>query len=403
MMTGPLTGVRVLDLSQFLSGPRAGQILSMQGADVLKIESPIGDTMRLIMTMTGSQRTMHTLHQGKRGMVLDLGKPGSGDLLLKLAAKADVLIENFAPNVMEKLGLGYERFAAVNSRLIYASIRGFGRSGPLADRTAFDLIAQATGGTMFASHAVDRPPGVFFGDLCAGAYAAIGILSALHERERTGRGKLIDISMQDVIYFHNFWAFSDRATLPDHEQISGLLGGSMENLLSDPDNPMPFWNSYKASDGYVVVVALTDKQWRALMDVIERPDMKADPRFASFVDRIRNAKDGIGAVTEWTAARTVDEVIAALSARQIPCGLVQDYQQLMVDPQLEARGMLACASHPKSGDVDVPGFPIKYVGDPDPKIEAGPEMGEHTAEALRDWLGLDDAEVAALRKARVVI
>ncbi|NLH47839.1 MAG: CoA transferase [Myxococcales bacterium] len=402
-MNGPLSGLRVLDLSQFLSGPRAGQIFSMLGAEVVKVESPAGDTMRLLLTLTQSHRAMHAMHQGKRGLVIDFQHPKGAGLLLELAARADVLIENFAPGVMDKWGLGYQRLQAANPRLIQATIRGFGMTGPQADRTAFDLIAQATGGILFANHQPDRPPGAFFGDLCAGAFAAIGVLVALHERERTGRGKAIDVSMQDVMYFHNFWAFCERATEPDRERIRGLLGGNMQSLLSDPENPMPFWNSYRTADGYAVVVALTDKQWRSLMAVIGRPELGDDPRFAGFVERINNASAGIEAVASWAAERTTAELVAALSARKIPCGAVNDYDAVNNDPQLHARGMLAAAEHPRYGQLDLPGFPVRFAGEPAPPVEPGPEMGEHTAAVLTDWLGLDEAEIDRLRKDRVVV
>jgi crotonobetainyl-CoA:carnitine CoA-transferase CaiB-like acyl-CoA transferase len=272
----------------------------------------------------------------------------------------------------------------------------------LADRTAFDLIAQATGGTMYANHQPDRPPGVFFADLCAGAFAAIGILAALYERQQTGRGKLIDVSMQAVMYFHNFWAFSERATAPDRENIRGILGGSMQSLLSDPDNPMPFWNSYVAADGHVAIVALTDRQWRALMDVIGRPDMADDPRFANLVERIRHAPDATRIVSAWTAARPVSEVVSALAARQIPCGPVNDYDALNQDPQLAARGMLATAAHLAYGEVAVPGFPLQFDGQTAP-IKPGPELAEHTDAVLRDWLNLPDEEIITLRKRGIIV
>ncbi len=402
-MNGPLKGIRVLDLSQFLSGPRAGQILSMLGAETVKVESPQGDTMRLLLGMTGSHRAMHVMHQGKKGVVINLRDPEGAALLRRMVKKTDVLIENFAPGIMKKLSLDYDKLKEINSKLIYASISGFGMTGPLSDRTAFDLISQATGGAMYANHQEDRPPGVFFGDLCSGAYSAIGIMAALRERDQTGAGKLVDVSMQDVIYFHNFWAMTDRATLPDKDKIEGILGADMQNVLSDADNPMPFWNSFKAKDGYVVIVALTDKQWRALTLVIEKPEMADDERFSTFVARILNASEGIGAINDWTARRRVSEIIDKLAAARIPCGAVNDYEVLHVDPQLKARDMLADAPHPKWEQLALPGFPVRFGGEEKRKIEAGPEMGEHTDEVLNEWLGLRDDEIQALRKKGVVM
>jgi len=402
-MKKTLDGIRALDLSQFLSGPRTGQILSMLGADVVKVESPAGDTMRLLMAMTASDRNMHTLHHGKRGIVIDLTKPGGSELILNLSRKADILIENFAPGVMKKLGIDYPKVAQVNPQIIYASITGFGLTGPLSDRLAFDLIAQATGGTMYANHQSDRPPGVFFGDLCSGAYAAIGILAALWDREKAGKGKWVDISMQDVMYFHNFWAFAERATEPDREKIRSILGDNMQTLLSDPDNPMPFWNSYKAKDGYIAVVALTDRMWQAMMEIIGRPELGTDPRFATFTDRIRNAKEAIGVVTEWTAQRTIKELIEVFSSRRIPCGPVNDYDALNSDPQLQSRGMLATTFHPKYGTLHLPGLPIQFAGETPSEIKPGPELGEHTDLILTDWLGMGADEISALRQNGIVM
>jgi crotonobetainyl-CoA:carnitine CoA-transferase CaiB-like acyl-CoA transferase len=204
------------------------------------------------------------------------------------------------------------------------------------------------------------------------------------------------------MYFHNFWAFSERATAPDRENIRGILGGSMQSLLSDPDNPMPFWNSYVAADGHVAIVALTDRQWRALMDVIGRPDMADDPRFANLVERIRHAPDATRIVSAWTAARPVSEVVSALAARQIPCGPVNDYDALNQDPQLAARGMLATAAHLAYGEVAVPGFPLQFDGQTAP-IKPGPELAEHTDAVLRDWLNLPDEEIITLRKRGIIV
>jgi len=386
----PLHGVRVLDLSQFLSGPRCGQILAYLGADVVKVEPPSGDTMRLLLAATGSERGMHTIHAGKRGLMLDIRKEKDQRMFLKLVRVADVLIDNSAPGMMDKLGLGHDELAVRNPRLIYVSISGFGRTGPYADRVAFDIISQATGGAMYANHQPDRPPGVFFGDLVSGAYAAIGVMAALRTRDRTGKGQLIDISMQDVIYFQNFWGFLDRTTDVDKERMEGILGMSMTRLLTDENNPMCFWNSYRAKDGYVVVVALTERQWQALADATGLKQLASDPLLSSFVERIKNTKHGIAMIEPWIAAHTSDEVIDVLVKARIPCGKVNDYDALKTDEQLRAREMLAETEAGPEGPIAIPGNPIKLSEHPWTAPPSGPSVNQHRAEVLRDWLGEEE-------------
>lgn len=383
----PLSGIRVLDVSHFLSGPRCGQILAYLGADVVKVEPPAGDTMRLLLAATGSDRGMHTLHAGKRGLMLDLSRTTDQDLFRKLARRADVLIDNLTAGAMDKRGLGFEALAAENPRLIYAAISGFGRTGPRAEHLAFDIIAQATGGAMYANHQPDRPPGVFFADLDTGAYAAIGVLAALRVREQTGRGQLVDISMQDVIYFQNFWGFADRANEPDKGNMEAILGRPLSRLLTDEENPMCFWNSYRTKDDYVVVVALTERQWQALSEATSIPELTTDPRLDSFVNRIRNTEVGVALLAPWMVARTADEVLETLLAARVPCGRVNDYDRINHDPQLAARGMLATIADKEGQTYTVPGNPLRLGGVAWLPDRPGPKLDQHRREILRDWLG----------------
>ncbi|MFA4974839.1 MAG: CaiB/BaiF CoA-transferase family protein [bacterium] len=234
-----LEGIKVLDLSQFLSGPRCSQLLALKGADVVKVESPLGETMRLLTRFMNAERMMGTLHQNKRAIVVDLKKKEGVELLKRLARRSDVLVENFAPGLMKKLGLDYEDLKESNPRLVYVSITGFGRTGPLSGRTAFDIIAQASSGIMAAYKMEGRTPKVYFGDLVSGAYAALGAVEALFHRERTGRGQLVDVSMQDVMYFQNFSCFSDRALEPVKDKIEGIHGPRVEPFHGS-DRPRGF-------------------------------------------------------------------------------------------------------------------------------------------------------------------
>ncbi|HUU02357.1 MAG TPA: CoA transferase [Myxococcota bacterium] len=398
-----LDGIRVLDLSQFLSGPRASQLLAMFGAEVLKIEPPAGDSMRMLLTLSGSERTMSCLHQNKKSLVIDLNSPAGREVFLQLVDVSDVLIENLTPGSMDKLELSWDLLRRRNPRLIYACISGFGRSGPLSNRTAFDIISQATGGTMYGNGIPDRPPGVFFGDLCSGESCAFGILLALMAREKTGSGQLIDISMQDVMYFHNFWGFSEKATRPVKDEIVSIFGRDVTRLLTDYEHPMAFWNSYRASDGYVAVVALSDRQWNRLMEVIGRADLIGDPRFDDFISRVRNADEARPIIAKWMGRHSQAQIIEALSEKRIPCGKVQDYEQLNNDPQLDARGMYRTVNHPRLGEIDVPGIPVKLSATPGEICKPCPDLGQDTAEALSRVLGLTEEQVAELVKDGVVL
>jgi len=401
-MDRPLEGILALDLSQFLSGPRCAQILALLGARVIKVETPIGDTMRLLMRLIGSERALSAMHQNKEAIVVDWRTPEGAQIIRELSNRADVFVENFAKGILQKLGLGYGDLSRENPRLIYVSITGFGHTGPLCERTAFDIIAQATAGIMWAQGHPDRPPGVFFGDLVSGAYAAIGTISALWQREKTGRGQHVDISMQDVMYFHNFWALADRANGPDNEQVANLLGRTLVSFLTDQEHPLPFWNSYRTMDGYIVIVALTDAQWNRFMEIIGRPELIDDERFNSLVTRIRNADEGVEIISAWVSQRTTAEVEKLLNEARIPCGKVKNFDELFADPQLHARGMLAKAAHPAYGNVDSCGFPIK-MSESDLKVISGcPPLGQDTERVLKELLGYDDARIADLRKQGVI-
>jgi len=397
-MERPLEGIVVLDLSQFLSGPRCAQLLGLLGARVIKIETPTGDMMRLIMRLIGSERAMSTIQQDKESVVVNWRTPEGAQIIKELTRHADVFVENFAKGILQKSELGYDDLIKENPRLIYASITGFGYTGPRSDKTAFDIIAQATGGIMYAQDQPDRPPGVFFGDLVSGAYAAVGILAALWQRERTGEGKHIDISMQDVMYYHNFWAFADHANGPDRSDIAELLGRDLLSFLTDHEHPMPFWNSYRAKDGYIVIVALTDSQWNRLMHIIGAPELVEDERFGNLVGRIRNADDGIKVISDWVSKKTVAEVEEALSEQRIPCGKVQNFDDLFSDEQLLARGMLTKVEAPGYGEIDVCGFPIKISGTPTQPTSGSPELGQDTDKVLKELLGYNEERILELRK-----
>jgi crotonobetainyl-CoA:carnitine CoA-transferase CaiB-like acyl-CoA transferase len=358
--------------------------------------------MRLLMAALGSERAMSTIHQNKEAIVVNWRTAEGAQIIRELSQRADMLVENFAKDILSKSGLGYSDLSRNNSKLIYVSITGFGHTGPLCDRTAFDIIAQATAGIMWAQGNPGRPPGVFFADLVSGAYAAIGAVSALWQRETTGKGQHVDISMQDVMYFHNFWALADRANRPDKEEMASRIGRTLVSFLTDQEHPLPFWNSYRARDGYIVIVALTDEQWNRFMSAIGRPELVHDPRFNNLVARVRNADEGVAIVSAWISQRTTDEVEKLLTDVRIPCGKVKDFDELFADSQLRHRGMFQTAVHPTLGTIESCGFPIK-MSDSDLSVVSGcPQLGQDTVNVLKELLGYDDAKVSKLREGKIV-
>ena len=398
----PLKGVRVLDLSQFLSGPRCTQLLAQAGAEVIKIEPPGGETMRLLTLVTGTERMLSLINGNKKSVVLDLKRPEARELFRGLVRVSDVVVENFAPGAMERMGLEYESLKRDNPRLIYATISGFGKTGPYLDRLAFDIIAQATGGIMAANEREDRPPAIFFADLVSGAYCANGVLLALWHREKTGAGQMVDISMQDVMYFHHFPAQCHRALESVQEEIRGIMGKPLDKMFSDPENPVPFWYSYRARDGYVVIVALTDGQWDRLLQAIGRPDLVGDERFGNIVARVKNAREGLAILSPWMAEHTVGEIVEGLHRARVPCGPVLDKAEVNRHPQLRARQMLLETTHPRLGVIPVPGCPIRLTESPCRVTTACPDLGAHTEEVFRDLLSLSQEELLGLRSRGII-
>jgi CoA:oxalate CoA-transferase len=368
----------------------------------MKVETPSGDTMRLLMKLTGSERAMSTIHQNKEAIVVDWRTEEGAQVVKELSKRADVFVENFAKGILEKSSLSYNDLSRESPKLIYVSITGFGHTGPLRERTAFDIIAQASAGIMWAQGNPGHPPGVFFGDLVSGAYAAIGVISALWQRATMGMGQHVDVSMQDVMYFHNFWALADRANGPDRDEVTSRLGRTLESFLTDQKHPLPFWNSYRARDGYIVIVALTDEQWNRFMSAIGKPDLIHDARFNNLVARVRNADEGVAIVSAWVSQRTTDEVERLLTDVRIPCSKVKDFDELFADPQLRDRGMFQTAAHPTLGLIESCGFPIQ-MSDSDLSVLSGcPQLGQDTGPVLKELLGYDDGKVSELREGKIV-
>jgi len=391
-----LEGIKVTDITQFISGSRCTQILADMGAEVVKVEPPQGDTMRMIFSLTpGAERNYSVLNRNKYGLAVDMREPQGREVILKLATMSDIFVHNLIPGYLEKQGLGYEDIRPLRNDIIYAAISGFGAVGVAPERAAFDIIAQATGGQFWNDQDTFLVPDNYWGDLMTGAYAAMSILLALIHRMKTGQGQYIDVSMQDVMYYNNYRAMMDKALEPIVADVEKRLGRRPEDVLNSSDR-MPFYGFFKAKDGKVAIVSLTARQWRDLSEIIGRPEMAGDPKFSNLIAQIHNHEEAVELIEEWTTGRTSQEIISILETKKIPCGIAYTSAQVNDDENLKQREMFRRVHHEKYGDIDIPGFPFKFSDASGSIRMPAPGLGEHSRFILEHWLGYTSEEVQAL-------
>jgi len=399
-----LKGIKVIDLSQFLSGPRCTQLLADFGAEVVKLEPPLGEGMRWLMApVPGLDRSLSNWHRSKKGITLEIRNPKGQEMFKKMIPHFDILVENLAPGSMEKAGLGYETLAKLNKKLIYASITGFGLTGPKSDRVAFDIIAQATSGILHSMGIPDRVHSVFIGDFVSGAYAAFGIMLALRHRDKTGEGQLIDVSMQDVCYIHNYRAMQKRTVSQIEATLHEAVGGSFDEFFSgDRKKAVPFWFIYKTSDGHIATVFLTDSQWKKICKIVGRPEMADDPKYNNIIARTKNREDFRAMFEDWMGKHSTAEVEKVLVENRIPCGVVADTDMVNADPHLAARGMMQFTEDKVYGKVATPGIPVKLEKSPGEIKHSAPRLGEHNLEVYQKLLSLKKEDLDALKKEGVI-
>jgi crotonobetainyl-CoA:carnitine CoA-transferase CaiB-like acyl-CoA transferase len=396
----PLEDVVVLDLSHALAGPHCSTMLADFGAQVYKLESPDGgDISRAWGAAAGNSGAESayfvSLHRNKRGLSINLKDPQGKELFMKVAEKADVIIENFRPGALQKLGLGYEAVSARNPGIIYASISGFGQDGPYRERAAMDLILQAESG-MISITGEEGGSGVRCGtsiaDMAAGMYAAYGIMLALRVKDKTGEGQYIDMSMM--------------------EGQLGLLNTMIASYGVDRELPKPMGTAYKALLPYqtlrtktrdLAIAVGSEKLWKVFCPAIGRPEMLTNPRFADNRLRVTHREELIGIVQEALLTRSYEEWEQIFLKAGIPVGAVNNIGQVVDHPQVKARGSLMEMNHPRSGPVMMAGPPVRLSRTPGSVRTPAPGLGEHTAEALHDLLGIPAEEVARLAKAGVVV
>jgi formyl-CoA transferase len=393
----------VLDLSQFEAGPSCTEALAWLGAEVVKVENPRGgDPGRSILSEPGGESFYFLIfNANKRSLAVDLKSPAGKQLVLDLAAKADVLVENFAPGAIERLGLGYDAISRINPGIVYAQVKGFGEGSPYQSNLAFDMIAQATGGIMSISGQPDGPPvkpGPTLGDTGTGMLLAISILGALYEKKSTGRGQRVEVAMQDAMLHYIRLAFAAQALRGGPVQRAG------DRTVSGANPPCGIYpckgggpNDYV----YVYTSRTNPEHWKRLLTVLGREELIDDPRFASPEARGAHEAEVNALVSAWTRQHDKHEAMRRLGAAGIPAGAVLDTKELAEDATFHDRGILQTMEHPRVEGYCMPTWPVRHDGAP-PSVKAAPLLGEHTADVLASWLGLGAGEIEELLQAKAV-
>ena len=405
---GALAHLRVLDLSRVLAGPWSGQIFADLGADVVKVERPgVGDDTRtwgppFLKRPDGSETREAAYYlstnRGKRSITVDFTREEGQALVRRLAAEADVLLENYKAGSLNKFGLDYETLQPLNPRLVYCSITGYGQTGPYADHAGYDLIVEAMGGFMsLTGERDDRPgggpqkAGVAVADLMTGMYSTVAVLAALLSRGLTGKGQHLDMCLMDC---QVAWLANQSANY--------LIGGVIPERVGNAHPNIVPYGTYPASDGFIVLGIGNEGQFRKFLEVAGRPEIADDPRFLTNRDRVANRTILEPMLEAITRRRTMDEWIVPLDAVGVPAGPINTLDRVFADPQVKAREMVVDVMHSLGFPVPSVASPIKMSGTPVQYRNAAPLLGEHTKEVLAEWLGLADGEIEALKKSGVV-
>jgi CoA:oxalate CoA-transferase len=389
----PLSGITVLDLSHIYNGPYATFLMAMAGADVIKVEPLEGENLRSRGGLGGVAFPFAMLNSNKRPVTLNLKHPKGKQLFLEMVVKADILIENFSPGVMERLGLDARGLQQINPRLIYGSSSGYGKDGPYRNYPAMDLVMQAMCGVMNSTGFPDQPPvksGAALCDFFAGIHLFAAVMLALYDRERTGKGRVVEVSMQDATYCSlssNYGMFFTQGNAAP-ERTGNRHGG----LGVSP------YNAYKTSDGYVVINAPADHHFRAILDVIGRPELKDDSRLTTRPARVQNSELVDGLLESWTRQRTKNEVSELMLAASVPCAPVRNLKEVMTDQNMLARGSLQWVEHPDFGRVTLPHSPLVLEGTDRCPIQPSLPLGACNDAVFGKWLGHSEEQLRQLKQ-----
>ena len=390
----PLDGITVIDLTQIYQGPYATFLMAKAGADVIKIEPINGEPSRIRAKVSGSASLpMAMLNTNKRGVTLNLKTAGGCELFKEMIKRADIVVENFAPGVMDRLGVGWSVLHEINPRLIYGTGTGYGLSGPDRDNLAMDVTIQASSGMMSVTGMPDGPPmraGASIVDFLSGVHLYAGIMTALYERTQTGEGRLVEVAMQDTAYptLASNLGFTYRGSGALPPRVGNRHGG----LALAP------YNVYEANDGHIAVVCVTEPHWHKMLAAMGREDLKDDPRFSTNKARVENLAQTDEVVQQWASSRTRDELVALSKQHGFPAAPVRNLIEVMNDPHMHARGMLEWFEDQDLGRIVLPGSPLMIHGADRVATVSSPKLGQHNQEIYGHWLGMSDAAIEALKK-----
>lgn len=394
---GPLHGLKVLDLSRFIAGPHCGMQLGDLGADVVKVERPKrgDDTRALEPHVEGESLYFMVFNRNKRSITLNFRDPRAHTILREMVKQADILIENFRPGTMEKMGCGWDDLRAINPRLIMARISGYGQEGPMAGEPCFDGIAQANSGLMEITGDPDGPPtmgGTFLVDYATALYATVGILAALEDRHKTGKGQMVDASLMGSAVSMLVTAIPEQA----------MLGRAMTRVGNRDRYSAPA-QTFQAGDGkWLHMVAGNDAHFPRLTRIMNRPDLLQDPRFATLDARMRNIEAIEAIVGEWIAGMPADDVVALLRQAELPSAKIATLPDLLANPYMREAKQIVDIPHAKTGSFTTHGLTVRLSDSPGSIRRAAPVLGEHTEDVLGEWLGMTQSDVASLRDGGIV-
>jgi len=395
-MVGPLQGIKVLELSRTLAGPFASMLLADMGADVLKVEQPsIGDETRGYSPpeIEGESTYYLSLNRNKKGITLNLKTDEGKEIVKRLVAESDILIENFRNGTMEKFGLGYNELKEINPRLVYCAVSGFGRTGPMKDEPAYDLVLQGFAGLMSVTGESGSPPvkvGYSIVDLTTGLYASLGVMMALWVREKTGKGQYVETSLlESIVSLQTYLAQGVMAT-----------GIAPKRMGSAHPNIAPY-QAFETKDGYVIIAIPNDWLWRKMCDALGLDDLKDNPKFTVNADRVEYRTELIELMTIFTKIKTTKEITEKLREAGVPGGPINDIAQVLAEPQIKERDMILEVEHPTIGMLKMLGIPIKLSETPGSVRMAPPLLGQHTNEVL-DHLGYSSEDIVHLKEKGVI-
>lgn len=395
-MEKPLKGIRVLDLGHVLAMPTCTMQLADLGAEVIKIERPgIGDDSRYFGPFKNKESAYFiSINRNKKSITLDLKKDQGKKIFKDLVKISDVVTENYRPNTMQKLGLGYETLKAINPQIIYASICGFGHKTVYPSRPGYDVIAQATGGIMAITGQADGPPtrvGSSIGDIFSGSFATIGILAALRVKEKTGLGQQVDIAMMDAVI-----------SVLENAVVRYTVTGEIPQRTGSAHPSIAPFDVFEAQDGWFVIGVGNDMLWERFCKAIDKTDLLNDSRFTTNPKRSENYKELKPIITEWSKEKTVEETLNILINAGVPVGEVNTIDKIVDDPNVKLREMIVEVEHPKAGKVKITDSPIKLSLTPGKVEKASPLLGQHTEDILSELLRFSKEEIGSLRREGVI-